>query len=39
VIMEKWLKLYFDLPERASASEKANSVSKPDFVMASEDRG
>ena len=38
VIMEKWLKLYFDLPERASASEKANSVSKPDFVMASEDR-
>jgi glycosyltransferase involved in cell wall biosynthesis len=38
VIMEKWLKLYFDLPERASASEKDKSVSKPDFVMASEDR-
>jgi glycosyltransferase involved in cell wall biosynthesis len=34
MIMEKWLELYFDLPERASASQKDKSVSKTDFVMA-----
>jgi glycosyltransferase involved in cell wall biosynthesis len=34
VITEKWLKLYFDLPERTRASEKEKSASKVDFVMA-----
>ena len=34
VIMEKWLKLYGDLPERARASQRDKSVAKPDLAMA-----